>query len=205
MKHILAIDEGTTGATCLMIGEDGGVAGRGYREIPQHFPRAGWVEHDAVEILECVRGAARDAMRAAGADPVAVGITNQRETTVLWDRATGVPIHNAIVWQDTRTAEVVGEIAGSAGQDRFRDLCGLPLATYFSGPKIRWILDNVEGTRERAEAGELLFGNIDTWVIWNITGGPDGCVHVTDVTNASRTTEHASHWQICAAPGARAK
>src|SRR4029079_18624877 len=133
-----------------------------------------------------VKGALQKAKLQAS-DLAAVGITNQRETTVVWDRATGVPIHNALVWQDTRTDKICNELSADGGQDRFRGATGLPIATYFSGPKIRWILDNVEGARARAEAGELLFGNIDTWVIWNITGGPDGGAHVTDVTNASRT------------------
>ena len=117
----------------------------------------------------------------------AVGITNQRETTIVWDKNTGEPIYNAIVWQDTRTSEIVRELAGDEGMDRFRDRCGLPLSTYFSGPKIKWILDNVEGAREKAEAGDLIFGNTDTWTLWNLTGGPNGGVHITDVTNASRT------------------
>jgi Glycerol kinase len=115
-------------------------------------------------------------------------VTNQRETTIVWERSSGKPIHNALVWQDTRTDQICNELSADGGQDRFRAATGLPIATYFSGPKIRWILDNVEGARARAEAGELLFGNIDTWVIWNITGGPDGGAHVTDVTNASRTS-----------------
>ena len=123
----------------------------------------------------------------AASDIAAIGITNQRETTVVWDRSTGQPIHNALVWQDTRTDQLCNELIADGGQDRFREKTGLPIATYFSGPKVRWILDNVEGARARAEAGELAFGNIDTWCIWNLTGGVDGGQHVTDVTNASRT------------------
>ena len=135
---------------------------------------------------EVVAGALKKA-GISGSDLAAVGVTNQRETTVVWERSSGKPIHNALVWQDTRTDQICNELSADGGQDRFRAATGLPIATYFSGPKIRWILDNVEGARARAEAGELLFGNIDTWVIWNITGGPDGGAHVTDVTNASRT------------------
>jgi glycerol kinase len=135
---------------------------------------------------EVVPGALKKA-GISGSDLAAVGVTNQRETTIVWERSSGKPIHNALVWQDTRTDQICNELSADGGQDRFRAATGLPIATYFSGPKIRWILDNVEGARARAEAGELLFGNIDTWVIWNITGGPDGGAHVTDVTNASRT------------------
>ena len=160
------------------------------REHEQITPEAGWVEHDAAEIWERVRevidGALAGSPAEAG-DVAAIGITNQRETTVVWDRATGRPVYNAIVWQDTRTAPLVRELAGDQGVDRLRDVVGLPLSTYFSGPKLKWILDNVDGARERAEAGELAFGTMDTWVLWNLTGGADGGVHATDVTNASRT------------------
>jgi glycerol kinase len=148
------------------------------------------VEHDPLEIMERTHEVVAGALKKAGisgSDLAAVGVTNQRETTIVWERSSGKPIHNALVWQDTRTDQICNELSADGGQDRFRATTGLPIATYFSGPKIRWILDNVEGARARAEAGELLFGNIDTWVIWNITGGPDGGAHVTDVTNASRT------------------
>ena len=160
------------------------------KEHEQIFPKPGWVEHDPMEIIERTHEVIAGALKKAGisgSDLAAVGVTNQRETTVVWERSSGKPIHNALVWQDTRTDQICNELSADGGQDRFRAATGLPIATYFSGPKIRWILDNVEGARARAEAGELLFGNIDTWVIWNITGGPDGGAHVTDVTNASRT------------------
>ena len=160
------------------------------REHEQITPKAGWVEHDASEIWRHTReviGGALAKSDAEAGDLEAIGITNQRETTVVWDRESGKPIHNAIVWQDTRTDQLVRELAGEAGVDRLRERVGLPLSTYFSGPKVTWLLDNVEGARERAENGELAFGTIDTWVLWNLTGGADGGVHVTDVTNASRT------------------
>lgn len=180
-RHILAIDEGTTGATCLMIGEDGRVAGRGYREIPQYFPQAGWVEHDAMEILECVRAAARDAMTAANAEPVAVGITNQRETVVVWERATGKPVHRAIVWQDRRTARRCQELAPRT--QWIADRTGLLPDPYFSASKLEWVLQ--EGRLlERYKPEDLAAGTIDTWLVWQLTGGE---VHATDPTNASRT------------------
>src|SRR5258708_6351578 len=160
------------------------------REHRQIHPRAGWVEHDAEEIWQRTReviGGALAARAIEGVETVAIGPTNQRETTVVWERDTGRPLHNAIVWQDTRTAALVGELAGDAGADRLREAVGLPLSTYFSGPKIAWLLDRVPGARARAENGELAFGNIDTWLLWNLTGGPRGGVHATDVTNASRT------------------
>lgn len=159
-------------------------------EHRQIFPRAGWVEHDAAEIWRNTRRVVASALASAdleAAEIAACGLTNQRETTVIWDRATGEPIHNAIVWQDTRTSPLCDELAGDHGVGRYRDRTGLPLSTYFAGPKIRWLLDNVDGARERAEAGELCFGTMDSWIAWNATGGPDGGVHITDVTNASRT------------------
>jgi glycerol kinase len=160
------------------------------REHEQIYPKPGWVEHDPMEIWAATQSVVAGALAKSGVSPsdiAAVGITNQRETTVVWEKATGKPVYNAIVWQDTRTDKICNELAKDGGQDRFRPKVGLPLATYFSGPKIKWVLDNVEGVRARAEKGEVLFGNIDTWVIWNLTGGPNGGVHVTDVTNASRT------------------
>ncbi len=188
--YVGAIDQGTTSTRFMIFDHGGTVIGVDQKEHEQIFPKAGWVEHDANEIWtrtqEVVKGALQKAKLQAS-DLAAVGITNQRETTVVWDKATGVPIHNALVWQDTRTDKICDELTADGGQDRFRASTGLPIATYFSGPKIRWLLDNVDGARARAEAGELLFGNIDTWVIWNLTGGPNGGVHVTDVTNASRT------------------
>jgi glycerol kinase len=168
----------------------GRAAGRDQREHEQIYPEPGRVEHDPLEIWERTRAVIAGALAAGGveaSDIAAVGVTNQRETTVVWERATGRPICNALVWQDTRTAALCDELAGEGGQDRFRPTTGLPLATYFSGPKIRWILDHVPGARAAAERGDLLFGNIDTWLIWNLTGGPHGGAHVTDVTNASRT------------------
>jgi glycerol kinase len=160
------------------------------KEHEQIYPKPGWVEHDPAEIWERTQSVVRGALDKGGIDTkdiAAVGVTNQRETTVVWDRTTGKPFYNAIVWQDTRTDQICNELAKQGGQDRFRAKVGLPLATYFSGPKIAWMLQNVPGLREAAERGDAIFGNIDTWVIWNLTGGPNGGVHVTDVTNASRT------------------
>src|SRR6202047_2628181 len=159
-------------------------------EHEQIFPRPGWVEHDALEILRRTREVIADGLAQRGlqaADLAAIGITNQRETTVVWDRKTGEPIANAIVWQDTRVAEDVARFAREGGQDRFRAQTGLPLSTYFSSLKLRWLLQNIPGAKEKAAGGDLLFGNIDTFLVWNLTGGPEGGVHVTDVTNASRT------------------
>jgi len=159
-------------------------------EHEQIFPQAGWVEHDPNEVWQRTRqvmDAALTKSKANASDIAGLGITNQRETTVVWDKNTGEPVYNAIVWQDTRTDKICDELMADGGQDRFRQTTGLPIATYFSGPKVRWILDNVDGARERAEAGDLLFGNMDTWCIWNLTGGTNGGVHVTDVSNASRT------------------
>ena len=188
--YVGAIDQGTTSSRFILFDKDGNIGAIDQREHEQINPRAGWVEHDATEIWqstrEVINGAMSDSEVEAG-DVEAIGITNQRETAVVWDRETGEPIHNAIVWQDTRTGGLVRELAGDEGMDRLRDVTGLPLSTYFSGPKITWLLDNVDGARERAENGELLFGTTDTWVLWNLTGGKDGGVHVTDVTNASRT------------------
>jgi glycerol kinase len=189
-KYIGAIDQGTTSTRFILFDKDGRIAAVDQREHEQITPKAGWVEHDAGEIWrrthEVIDGALAKSGAQAG-DVEAIGITNQRESTVVWDRASGEPIHNAIVWQDTRTDGLVRELAGDAGVDRLRERVGLPLSTYFSGPKVAWLLENVEGARERAQNGELAFGTMDTWVLWNLTGGPRGGVHVTDVTNASRT------------------
>ena len=188
--YAAAIDQGTTSTRFMIFDHAGQVVAVDQKEHEQIFPKPGWVEHDPMEIIERTHEVIAGALKKAGisgSDLAAVGVTNQRETTVVWERSSGKPIHNALVWQDTRTDQICNELSADGGQDRFRAATGLPIATYFSGPKIRWILDNVEGARARAEAGELLFGNIDTWVIWNITGGPDGGAHVTDVTNASRT------------------
>jgi glycerol kinase len=174
----------------VVFDKTGSIVSTGQLEHRQIFPKPGWVEHDPLEIWNNTREVIGTALARADItrhDIAAVGITNQRETAVVWDRATGRPVYNAIVWQDTRTQDIVDALAADGGTDRFKDAVGLPLATYFAGTKIRWILDNVEGARARAEAGELLFGTIDTWLLWNLTGGPRGGVHVTDVTNASRT------------------
>ncbi|QAY64543.1 glycerol kinase [Xylanimonas allomyrinae] len=187
---VLAIDQGTTSSRAMIFDHGGRVVSVGQLEHDQIFPRAGWVEHSPEQIWNNVREAVGLALTRANVtftDIAAVGITNQRETTVVWDRRTGKPVYNAIVWQDTRTQPIVEELGGQAGPDRYKSIVGLPLATYFSGPKVKWILDNVAGAREAAERGDLLFGNTDAWVLWNMTGGPDGGVHVTDVTNASRT------------------
>jgi glycerol kinase len=188
--YVAALDQGTTSTRFMIFTHEGGVLAADQKEHEQIYPKPGWVEHDANEIWqrsqEVIGGALQKAGIQAG-DLAAVGITNQRETTVVWDKNTGEAVFNALVWQDTRTDKICDELSQDGGQDRFRLQTGLPIATYFSGPKIKWILDNVEGTRERAEAGDLLFGNIDTWCIWNLSGGTDGGVHVTDVSNASRT------------------
>ena len=188
-QFILSIDQGTTSTRAILFDRGGRPVATGQREHRQHFPAAGWVEHDALEIWESARaviGAAMARADATAADIAAIGITNQRETAVVWERATGRPIHHAIVWQDTRTQELVDAVA-DGDPDRFRLTTGLPLATYFSASKARWILDRVEGAQGRAEAGELAFGTIDSWLLWNLTGGAAGGVHATDVTNASRT------------------
>ena len=188
--YVLAIDQGTTSSRAIVFDHAGTIVSTGQMEHEQFLPRAGWVEHDPEEIWRNVRevvGLALTRGNLTYRDIAAVGITNQRETTVVWDRNTGKPVYKAIVWQDTRTQRIVEELGGSEGAEKYKKKVGLPLATYFSGPKIKWILDNVEGAREKAEAGDLVFGNTDTWVLWNMTGGTDGGVHVTDVTNASRT------------------
>jgi glycerol kinase len=190
-QYIASIDQGTTSTRAIIFDHDGRVVSVAQREHEQIFPQAGWVEHNAEEIWTNTRevvGAALGQADLHVGNIAAVGITNQRETALVWEKATGKPIYNAVVWQDTRTdaiANALGALGG--GQDRYREKTGLPLSTYQSGPKVRWILDHVEGAQERAEKGELLFGNMDTWIIWNLTGGVDGGVHVTDVTNASRT------------------
>ncbi|MFI6869991.1 glycerol kinase GlpK [Nocardia sp. NPDC050406] len=184
-RYVAAIDQGTTSSRCIVFDHRGLVVGVAQREHEQIFPRPGWVEHDAESIWRNTESVIAEVLEKTGlsaADIAAAGVTNQRETTVVWERATGKPIHHAIVWQDTRTAALVDELGGSEGPNRYTDRTGLPLSTYFAGPKLRWILDNVAGARERGEAGELCFGTIDSWVLWNLTGE-----HITDVTNASRT------------------
>jgi glycerol kinase len=188
--HIVAIDQGTTSTRAIVFDKAGKIVTSGQREHEQIFPRAGWVEHDATEIWSNTTAVMEQALDTAGitaADVAAIGITNQRETVIVWDRVTGEPVHNAIVWQDTRTQPLIDELAADGGIRRFAEITGLPLATYFSASKIAWILDNVDGARERAENGELLFGTPDTWLLWNLTGGVEGGIHATDVTNASRT------------------
>jgi glycerol kinase len=181
-RHVLAIDQGTTGSTCLVIAADGAVAGRGYREITQHFPRPGWVEHDATEIFDRTLDAAREAIAQAGTQPDAIGITNQRETVVVWDRAAGTPVARAIVWQDRRTAARCAELAPRAPW--FAERTGLVVDPYFSATKLEWLLGSDDALAARAEAGELAAGTIDSWLVWKLTGG---AVHATEPTNASRT------------------
>ncbi|HEX4215748.1 MAG TPA: glycerol kinase GlpK [Candidatus Dormibacteraeota bacterium] len=189
-SYAAAIDQGTTGTRFMVFSHEGAVVSSDYLEHEQIYPRPGWVEHDPMEIWARTQAVITGAMQRAGirsSDLVAVGITNQRETALVWERATGRPIHNAVVWQDTRTREICEGLIDQGLEDRIRERTGLVVATYFSGPKVAWILDHVEGARARAERGELLFGNVDTWLLWWLTGGPDGGVHVTDCTNASRT------------------
>lgn len=188
--YVLAIDQGTTSSRAIIFDKSGSIVSTGQLEHEQIFPKAGWVEHDPKEIWNNTREVIGQALAKADLtrhDIAAVGITNQRETAVVWDKTTGEPVYNAIVWQDTRTQDIVDRLAADGGVERFKAKVGLPLATYFSGTKIVWILENVEGAREKAEAGDLLFGTTDSWVLWNLTGGVEGGVHATDVTNASRT------------------
>ncbi|GAB3939309.1 glycerol kinase GlpK [Corynebacterium tapiri] len=194
-KYVAAIDQGTTSTRCVIVDHDGQLVASGQFEHEQILPEAGWVEHDPEEIWHNTRRAVGAALAdgdLSPADIVSLGITNQRETTVVWDRSTGKPVYNAIVWQDTRTTDICEELVGDEGPDRWLERTGLLINSYPAGPRLMWILDNVEGARERAEAGELCFGTIDTWLLWNLTGGAQGdgdrdALHVTDVTNASRT------------------
>jgi len=189
-KYVAAIDQGTTSTRCMVFDHSGHVVSVDQKEHEQIFPKPGWVEHNAAEIWDTTRSVVAGALANADLSPshiVAVGITNQRETALVWDRKTGEPVYNAIVWQDTRTDRIVTALGGEQGPSKYTETTGLPLATYFSGPKVKWILDNVDGARARAEAGELMFGNMDTWVLWNMTGGLDRGLHITDPTNASRT------------------
>ena len=188
--YVLAIDQGTTSSRAIIFDKSGSIISTGQLEHEQIFPKAGWVEHDPAEIWNNTREVIGQALSKASLtrhDIAAIGITNQRETAVVWDKTTGKAVYNAIVWQDTRTQSIVDRFAADGGVERFKQKVGLPLATYFSGTKIVWILENVDGAREKADAGDLLFGTTDSWVLWNLTGGTDGGVHVTDVTNASRT------------------
>ncbi|HVS82730.1 MAG TPA: glycerol kinase GlpK [Pyrinomonadaceae bacterium] len=187
-SYVGAIDQGTTSTRFIVFDQSGGIVATAQKEHQQIYPQPGWVEHDAEEIWQRTVEVITTAMHGLRPeDLAAIGITNQRETTVVWNRKTGKPVANAIVWQDTRVADYVDELSRDGGQQRFRGKTGLPLATYFSGLKIRWLLENVPGVREQAAAGDALFGNIDSFLVWRLTGGPEGGVHVTDVTNASRT------------------
>ena len=189
-KYIAALDQGTTSTRCILFDKQGNIVCASQKEHSQIYPKAGWVEHDPNEIIERTRDVISDVIRQSNAsnnDIAGMGITNQRETIVVWDKTTGIPYYNAIVWQDTRTKEICDKLAQEGGIDRFRKITGLPLATYFSGPKLAWVLDHVDGIREEANKGKAMFGTIDTWLIWWLTGGPTGGSHVTDVTNASRT------------------
>src|ERR1700744_2530927 len=189
-KYSLALYRGTTSSRAMVFDHSGQVVAVSQKEHEQIYPKPGWVEHDAKEIWARCQEVLDEAVEKAGAnldDIAALGITNQRETALVWDRNTGEPVHNALVWQDTRTDKIVDELSADGGQDRFRETVGLRLATYFSGPKVRWILDNVDGAQAKADSGGLVFGNMDTWLIWTLTGGTNGGKHITDVTNASRT------------------
>ncbi|MFN3763319.1 MAG: FGGY family carbohydrate kinase, partial [Anaerolineae bacterium] len=189
-RYVAAIDQGTTSTRFMVFDRAGRVVSLHQLEHEQIYPQPGWVEHNPTEIWERTQQVIRAALQKNGIDPkeiAAIGVTNQRETTIVWDKKTGRPYYNAIVWQCTRTKDICEELAREGGQDRFRAKTGLPLATYFSGPKIKWILDNVPGVRAAAEKGDALFGTMDTWEIWWLTGGPKGGAHVTDVSNASRT------------------
>jgi glycerol kinase len=188
--YLGAIDQGTTSTRFMVFDRSGRIVSVAQKEHEQIFPKPGWVEHDPDEIWRRTREVIDEAMQAQGLQPTdlaAIGITNQRETTIVWNSKTGRPVHNALVWQDTRVDDAVAEFSRDGGQDRFREKTGLPLATYFSGLKIRWLLKNIPGVREAAEAGDLLFGNVDTFLVWQLTGGAHGGIHVTDVSNASRT------------------
>jgi glycerol kinase len=185
-----AVDQGTTSSRFIVFDQAGNIVASAQQEHPQIFPQPGWVEHSPVDIARNTDAVIAEALRSAkltAKDIVAIGITNQRETTMIWDRRTGEPLHNALVWQDTRVDPLVAYFSGQGGKDRFRAATGLPLASYFSGLKLKWLLDNVPNARSLADAGHLLFGTMDTWVLWNLTGGAKGGLHLTDVTNASRT------------------
>ena len=189
-KYIAAIDQGTTSTRCILFNHSGNMVVSAQREHQQIYPQPGWVEHNPLEIWQRTREVIQEVLIKGNIIPgdiSAIGVTNQRETTVIWDRNTGEPYHNAIVWQDTRTKEICDGLAIDGGQDRFRAKVGLPLTTYFSGPKIMWLLDNIQRLRNAAERGDAIFGNIDTWIIWWLTGGPGKGAHITDVSNASRT------------------
>ena len=191
--HVLALDQGTTSSRAILFDRSGAVAGIAQKEIEQHFPRPGWVEHDPAELWASQAGVAAEVLTRAGVGPgdlAAVGITNQRETAVVWDRRTGQPVHRAIVWQDRRTAAFCDELKEAGHEATVREKTGLVVDSYFSGTKVRWMLDHVDGARRAAEAGHLAFGTVDSWLVWNLTGGAE---HLTDVTNASRTMLYNVH------------
>src|SRR4051812_15206568 len=197
MRYVLALDQGTTSSRTILFSEEGAVVSVAQREFEQIYPQPGWVEHDAKEIFRTQRETAREAVRKSGValkDIMAVGIANQRETTIVWDRQTGEPIHNAIVWQDRRTAPLCADLKEAGAESLVRERTGLVIDPYFSGTKIAWLLDNVRGARAKAERGELAFGTVDTWLVWQLTGNR---THVTDVSNASRTllfNIHMNDW-----------
>ncbi len=199
-KYIASIDQGTTSTRCLIFNKIGDIIGSSQKEHTQKYPEPGWVEHEPLEIWNSTENVIRDAIASSSIKPEqisAIGITNQRETTIVWDKNTGRPVYNAIVWQDTRTKQLCDQLALEGGLERFRSITGLPLAPYFSATKIKWILDHIPGARTGAENGSLIFGNIDTWLIWWLTGGPGKGSHITDVTNASRTllmNIHSCDW-----------
>ena len=189
-KYVATIDQGTTGTRCMIFSKDGKVISSAYEEHHQLYPKPGWVEHDPLEIWEKTKRVIKSALLPKEIKPdeiAGIGITNQRETTIIWDPHTGKPLYNALVWQDTRTREICQAMADKGLEKVVRDKTGLVINTYFSGPKIKWLLENVPGVKEKAKGGNAIFGNIDTWIIWNLTGGPDGGAHITDYTNASRT------------------
>jgi glycerol kinase len=189
-KFIAAIDQGTTSTRCILFDRAGNILCSAQREHKQFYPQPGWVEHDPLEIWQCTQAVIKEVLSKGEirqGDIAAVGITNQRETTLVWDKYTGKPYYNAIVWQDMRTKEICDALASDGGQDRFREKVGLPLTTYFSGPKIVWLLENIPQLRKAIDRGDAVFGNIDSWLIWWLTGGPEQGIHITDVTNASRT------------------
>ncbi|MEV1145265.1 glycerol kinase GlpK [Micromonospora sp. NPDC049799] len=199
-RYVVSIDQGTTSTRCIVFDHRGNLVSVAQREHQQHFPRPGWVEHDALEIWRNVGKVVPRALAQAGiaaGQIAAIGIANQRESTVVWDRRTGAPVAPAIIWQDTRTDALVETLSREPAAENLQQRCGLPLTTYFSGPKLRWLLDHTPGLDERAQRGEVLFGTMESWLIWNLTGGPDGGLHLTDVTNASRTMLmdlHALAW-----------
>ncbi|MFF7970273.1 glycerol kinase GlpK [Streptomyces sp. NPDC007905] len=189
-RYVMSIDQGTNSTRCILFDHRGRLVSVAQREHHQHFPRPGWVEHDAVEIWHNLKRVVPESLSAAGVDRgevAAIGLANQRETTVLWDRRTGAPLDRAIVWQDTRTAPLVEELGRRPGKEFFLERCGLPPSTYFSALRIRWLFDNVKGLEQRVKDGEVLFGTMESWLVWNLTGGADGGLHITDATNASRT------------------